>query len=191
MQGNGVNEDGLESMEEADLRQRAHEISAERLSRMAEACLRISESLDHNALLQEVVDSARSLTDARYGALAVFNDLGAIEEIITSGMTPEEIQRLRKLPEGRGILGFLTEIRGPLRLRDLTSHPRSVGFPEGHPPMKTFLGAPVRHMGDSVGNIYLTEKAGGREFTTEDEETLMTFASHAGGRHQQRSQICG
>ena len=94
-------------------------------------------------------------------------------------MTPEERQMLGSLPQGSGMLGYLNEIREPLRLADLTRHSQSVGFPENHPPMKTFLGAPIRHLGEPVGNIYLTEKEGGEEFTLEDKETLVMFASQA------------
>ena len=83
------------------------------------------------------------------------------------------------MPKGLGLLKYLNEIEGPLRLADIASHPRSVGFPEGHPPMKTFLGTPVLHLGERLGNIYLTEKEGGQEFTPEDEETLVMFASQA------------
>ena len=84
------------------------------------------------------------------------------------------------MPKGLGLLQYLNEIEGPLRLADIAGHPSSVGFPEGHPPMKTFLGTPVLHLGERLGNIYLTEKEGGREFTLEDEETLVMFASQAG-----------
>ncbi len=146
---------------------------------MAEAYRRISQSLDLDVILREIIDSARSLTDARYGALVVFNELGAIEKLITSGMSPQERQQLTDLPKGLGLLGHLNEVREPLRLKDIASHPKSVGFPEGHPPMRTFLGVPIRHLGDSVGNIYLTEKADGLEFTQADEDTLVLFASHA------------
>ena len=151
----------------------------DRLSLMAEACRRISKSLDQKVVLQEIIDSSRTLTGARYGALVAFDSHGAIEKFLTSGMTTDEQQRLRDLPKGLGLLGYLNEIREPLRLRDLASHPRSIGFPEGHPPMRTFLGVPIRHLGDAVGNIYLTEKEGGREFTQEDEDTLVLFASQA------------
>ena len=146
---------------------------------MAEACLHIASNLDIDAVLQGVIDSARSLTDARYGALVSFDDSGGIEDIVISGMTPEERRRLGPLPQGLGLLGYLSEIREPMRLADIASHPRSVGFPENHPPMKTFLGAPIRNLGKPVGNIYLTEKEGGREFTPEDEDTLVLFASQA------------
>ena len=149
-----------------------------RLATMSEVSRRITESWDLDIVLQEVVDGARSLTDARYGAVGVFEDSGRVRQFITSGMTPEERQLLGSLPQGLGILGYLNEIREPLRLENLTSHARSVGFPENHPPMKTFLGAPIRHLGESVGNIYLTEKEGG-EFSEEDQETLVMFASQA------------
>ena len=152
---------------------------AERLSRMAEAWLRIASNLDINDVLQEVIDGARSLTGARYGALVSFDDSGGIRGLVTSGMTPEERRRMGTLPKGLGLLGYLNEVPRPLRLRDIASHPSSAGFPENHPPMKTFLGAPVRHLGEAVGNIYLTEKEGGREFTPEDEDTLVLFAAQA------------
>ena len=150
-----------------------------RLSRLSEASLRITESLDLDDILQGVIDGARSLTGARYGALLVLDDAGRMQDLVTSGMTPEERRSLGALPKGLGLLGYLSEIEGPLRLAEIASHPSSVGFPEGHPPMKTFLGAPVRHRGERLGNIYLTEKEGGQEFTPEDEETLVMFASQA------------
>ena len=155
------------------------ETQGSQVSRMAEACIRISQSLDHKDTLQEVIDSARALTGARYGALVAFDEQGAISELFTSGLTAEEQLQLKDPPKGLGLLGYLNEVREPLRLRDIASHPRSVGFPEGHPPMRTFLGVPIRHMGAAVGNLYLTEKAGGRVFTQEDEDTLVLFASHA------------
>ena len=129
--------------------------------------------------MQGVVDGARSLTGAQYGALVTFDDSGVIENLITSGITPEERRRLGDLPKGLGLFQYLNEIREPLRLKDLSSHTRSVGFPGNHPPMKTFLGAPVRHLDERLGNIYLAEKGDGREFTLEDEETLVLFASQA------------
>ena len=150
-----------------------------RLSRLSEASLRITETLDLDTILQGVIDGARSLTGARYGALLILDDAGRMQDLVTSGMTPEVRRRLGALPKGLGLLGYLSEIEGPLRLAEIASHPSSVGFPEGHPPMKTFLGAPIRHRGERLGNIYLTEKEGGQEFTPEDEETLVMFASQA------------
>ena len=168
------------TLEEADSLRRENEALRDRLSRLSKASLRITEYLDHDAVLQGVIDGACSLTRARYGALVAFDDSGGIETLITSGVTPEERPRFGDLPKGLGLLKYLNEIEGPLRLADIASHPRSVGFPEGHPPMKTFLGTPVLHLGERLGNIYLTEKEGGREFTLEDEETLIMFASQAG-----------
>ena len=165
--------------EEADRLRRENESLRERLSRMSEASLRISQSLDFDSVLQEVIDNARSLTSARYGALVAFDDSGKIKTLITSGITPEERPRFGDLPKGLGLLKHLNEIEEPLRLADIASHPRSVGFPKDHPPMKTFLGTPIRHQDERLGNIYLTEKEGGREFTPEDEETIVMFASQA------------
>ena len=168
------------ALQEADDLRRENEALRDRLSGLSEASLRISRSLDLDTVLQGVIDGACSLTRARYGALVAFDDSGGIETLITSGITPEERPRFGDLPKGLGLLQYLNEIEGPLRLADIAGHPRSVGFPEGHPPMKTFLGTPVLHLGERLGNIYLTEKEGGREFTLEDEETLVMFASQAG-----------
>ena len=125
------------------------------------------------------MDGARSLTEARYGAVGVFDDSGRFRQFITSGITPEQRRLLGSLPRGLGVLGYLNEVREPLRLADLTRHSSSVGFPENHPPMKSFLAAPIRHLGEPVGNIYLTEKEGAGQFSEEDEETLVMFASQA------------
>ena len=168
------------ALEEADSLRRENEALRERLSGLSEASLRISRSLDVDTVLQGVIDGACSLTRARYGALVAFDDSGDIETLITSGVTPEERPRFGDLPKGLGLLQYLNEIEGPLRLADIAGHPRSVGFPEGHPPMKTFLGTPVLHLGERLGNIYLTEKEGGQEFTADDEESLGMFASQAG-----------
>ena len=167
------------SLEEADRLRREVDALRNRLTRMSEASLRINESLNLPTVLQEVIDSARSLTGARYGALVAFADSGEIETLITSGITPEERPSFGELPKGLGLLQYLNEIEEPLRLADIASHPRSVGFPKGHPPMKTFLGTPVRYLDQRLGNIYLTEKESGREFTPEDEATLVMFASQA------------
>jgi signal transduction histidine kinase len=140
---------------------------------------RIASSLDPNRVLQQVIDSACELTDARYGALGVFDIRGRVEKFVTHGLSDEERERIGSLPEGLGILGWLQDLQEPLRLGDLTKHPRSVGFPPNHPPMRTFLGAPVRHSDEALGNIYLTEKADGADFTPEDESLLVLFAAQA------------
>ena len=148
--------------------------------KLSEASLRVSETLDVNTVLKEVIENARDLTGARYGALLTYEQSGGIQDFITSGLSAEEIERLDVLPKGLGLLGYMNEIREPLRLADISSHPSSVGFPENHPPMKTFLGMPIRHRGEHLGNIYLTEKEGGRDFTSEDQDVLVMFASQAG-----------
>ena len=134
---------------------------------------------DLDSILQEAIDSACALTGARYGALLTFSESGDLGDLITSGITPEERRRLGDPPKGLGLLGYLNEIEGSLRLPDISGHASSVGFPANHPPMKTFLGSPLRYQGERLGNIYLTEKEGGREFSQEDEEILVMFASQS------------
>ena len=151
----------------------------DRLSKLSDASLRITASLDIDTTLQAVIDGACSLTDARYGALLVFNDDGHVEKFLTSGITPEQRQSIGSCPKAVGLLGHLRDVRKPVRLRDVASHPTSTGFPKNHPSMKTFLGMPIRHQDELFGCIYLTEKAGGQEFTPDDEDTIVLFASQA------------
>ena len=150
-----------------------------RFTKMSEIGSRITEIWDLDVVLQEIVDGARTLADAKYGAVGVFDNTGRLRDFITSGVTPEERSLLGDPPQGLGLLGYLNEVQEPLRLADLTRHSRSVGFPENHPPMETFLGAPILHQGKPVGNIYLAEKEEGQEFSEEDEELLVMFASQA------------
>ena len=151
-----------------------------RLSKLSEASRRVSGNLDLNTVLQEVIDNARYLTSARYGALLTYEQSGGIQDCFTSGLSSQETERLGALSKGLGLPGCMNEMREPLRLVDIVSHPRFVGFPENHPPTKTFLGMSIRHRGEHVGNIYLTEKECGRKFTNEDQEVLVMFASQAG-----------
>ena len=172
-------QNGVASVEPSHLLQDIESLRT-RLSKLSEASLRVSETLDVNTVLKEVIDNARDLTGARYGALLTYDQSGGIQDFITSGLSAEETALLNVMPKGLGLLGYMNEIREPLRLADISSHPSSVGFPENHPPMKTFLGMPIRHRGEHVGNIYLTEKEGGRAFTSEDQDVLVMFASQAG-----------
>ena len=172
-------QNGATSVESSHLLQSIESLRT-RLSKLSEASLRVSETLDVNVVLKEVIDNARDLTGARYGALLTYEQSGGMQDFITSGLSAEEIERLNVLPKGLGLLEYINEIREPLRLADIASHPSSVGFPENHPPMKTFLGMPIRHRGEHLGNIYLTEKEGGRTFTSEDQDVLVMFASQAG-----------
>ena len=151
----------------------------DRLSKLSEASLRISEGLESDGVLQQVIDSARSLTQAKYGVLLTYSDSGEILSVSASGLTHDQIQQVSVPPSGLGLLGYLNEVDEPVRIADISSHPRSVGFPKNHPPMKTFLGMQVRNGGQHVGNIFLTEKQGVEEFTQDDEETLVLFASQA------------
>ena len=156
----------------------------ERLSRLSEASLRINESLDLRTVLQGVLDSARVLTEARYGVIIILDDSGEIEDYLTSGMSDEDDQWLSQVPGGPEMFRYLTQMSAPTRLRDFQGHMRSLGLPEFIPtmpvsPALSYLGAPVQHRSERIGGVYLGEKEGGREFTEEDEETLLLFASQA------------
>ena len=161
---------------------RENEALRERLSRLSEASLRINESLDFGTVLQGALDSACSLTGARYGVITLLDESGQVQDFVTSGLTSEEHRRFTDLPEGMMFFQYLSNIQEPLRLRDFHSHIRSLGLPEFQPPMAVstplpFLAAPIRHLGESVGAFYVGEKE--VEFTPEDEETLVMFASQA------------
>ena len=169
-------------MEQADEPQREIAELRDRLSRLSQASLRINESLDFDTVLQGVLDSACSLTGARYGVITLLDGSGKVQDFVTSGLTAEEHRRFTDLPEGMMFFQYLSNIQEPLRLRDFHSHIRSLGLPEFQPPMAVstplpFLAAPIRHQGESVGAFYVGEKD--VEFTPEDEETLVMFASQA------------
>jgi len=118
--------------------------------------------------------------DATYGALGVIGDGKRLAEFIPVGLTSEEISQIHHWPEGRGLLGLLIDDPRPLRLADISAHPASSGFPDGHPPMRSFLGVPVRVRDEVFGNLYLTGKRGGGEFTEDDEAVLVALGSAAG-----------
>ena len=150
-----------------------------RLRALNEVGLALSAELEIETLLHKIADLARVVGDARYAALGTFDENGRVTRFYTSGISPEVRARIGELPVGKGILGLLPRAGRPLRLRDLHEHPASVGFPPNHPPMRSFLGAPIQWRGESVGNLYLTEKQGGGEFTAEDEEALLALAAQA------------
>src|SRR5437764_787664 len=136
-----------------------------RLRRLLEAGIALNSELSLDALLQRLVDIAADLTEARYGALGVLDPAGThLERFITTGIDDEARAAIGDLPAGRGILGVLIRDAAPLRLHDLGTDPRSVGFPPNHPPMKSFLGVPVALRGVAYGNLYLTEKEDGDDF---------------------------
>ncbi len=161
-----------------ELHRRIQELE-ERLSRLSGASLRINESLDFDTVLQEVVDGARALTASRYGAITVLGEAGQTPDFIVSGLTGEEHQGLWDMPEGRGFLEYLSGLEEPLRVSDIDSHLGGLDMPGFLPsvPVKSLLVAPIRHQGVGVGTIYLAHDTGDREFTREDEETLVLFAS--------------
>jgi signal transduction histidine kinase len=145
-----------------------------------EAAIAVTSELSLDAVLQRIVESAARLTDAKYAALGVIDQSGiGLENFVTTGLDEETVRRIGDPPRGRGILGVLIEDAEPLRLRDIASDPRSVGFPPNHPPMKGFLGVPILLRGVAYGNLYLTEKAHGDEFTEEDQELVQLLASQA------------
>ena len=150
-----------------------------RLEALNEAGLALSAELETETLLHKIADLARLVGDAKYAALGTFDADGAVTRFYTSGIDDEERARIGHLPVGKGILGILPRSPRPIRLHDLKEHPASVGFPKNHPPMHTFLGVPIRWRGESVGNLYLTEKHGGADFTSEDEEALLALAAQA------------
>ncbi len=163
---------------------RENQALRERLARLGEAGLRINEDLDFNTVLQGVLDSARSLTGARYGVIALHDADGTAGDFLASGMTPEETGQLWNIPGWPEHFGYLSGIPGPLRVPDLLEHIRSLGLPELIPPLEvservSFLAFPVLHRGERVGSISLAEKEGGQEFTQEDQDTLALFASQA------------
>jgi len=161
-----------------DLQQR--EIAqSRRLRALNEAGLALSAELETETLLHKIAELARIVGDAKYAALGTFDEQGRVANFYTSGISDELQERIGALPVGKGILGLLPREGRPIRLRDLRAHPASVGFPPNHPPMKSFLGVPIRWRGESVGNLYLTEKLGGDEFTVEDEEALLALAAQA------------
>jgi signal transduction histidine kinase len=154
--------------------------SETRLRAVLDAGVAITSELSLDSLLERVVESAAALTGARYAALGVIDPAGSqLERFVTTGIDPETHALIGDLPRGRGILGVLIRDATPLRLHDLSEDPRSVGFPPGHPPMRTFLGVPVLLRGVAYGNLYLTEKADGEDFTEEDQEIVSLLAGQA------------
>src|SRR5438093_734864 len=147
---------------------------------LLEAALALSSELSLDAVLQRLVELAAAATGARYGALGVLGAEGRIVEFVTSGLTQEQRDAIGALPVGHGVLGVLIEEPRVLRLADVSKHPHSIGFPPNHPPMKSFLGAPVKAKGQVFGNLYLTEKQGAQEFDEEDEKALIALAAQAG-----------
>jgi signal transduction histidine kinase len=151
----------------------------DRRDELIEAALVLHSELSLPAVLQRIIEVATELTQARYGALGVI-EADRLVEFVTTGMPDAERAAIGDPPTGHGILGVLIEEKGTLRLPDIEADPRAHGFPPHHPPMHSFLGTAVVSRGSVYGNIYLTEKAGGGEFTAEDERIVEVLAAQAG-----------
>src|SRR5919204_1959142 len=150
-----------------------------RLRALVDTGIAINSELSLDGVLERIVEAAARVTGARYAALGVVDPSGSgLERFVTHGIEPEVQTQIGDPPHGRGILGVLIQDARPLRLRDLTEDPRSVGFPPGHPQMHSFLGVPIVLRGVAYGNLYLTEKEGG-DFSDEDEELVTLLAAQA------------
>ena len=150
----------------------------ERLSRLVEAAAAVAGQTDLTAVLFTTVETARDLTGAPFGALGVVGDHGMLVEFLHAGMDAKLVASIGAPPRGHGLLGTITRMGKTVRVDNIAAHPDAVGFPEHHPPMTSFLGAPVRAGGSIFGNLYLTDKDGG--FTTEDEAVVDALALIAG-----------
>ncbi len=151
-----------------------------RLRELVDTGITLSSELSLDAVLQKLVETAASLTGARYAALGVIDSAGTgLERFLVTGVSPEEHEAIGDRPRGRGILGALIRDAESLRLRDIAADPRAVGFPPSHPEMTTFLGVPILLRGTAYGNLYLADKEGGEEFTAEDEELTTLLAAQA------------
>ena len=164
------------------LRDRAGDVLAAqgRLRGLLRANALVAGELSLPLVLRQLVEAARDLLGARYAALGVLGPDGGLEQFVHAGMDDELVTRIGDLPKGRGILGLLISEPVPIRLADLSAHPASAGFPPRHPPMTGFLGVPLRIGEEVFGNLYLTGRSGGGEFTAEDEELAIALAAAAG-----------
>jgi signal transduction histidine kinase len=157
-----------------------HPASPDRLELLLEESLHMAEERSLDRVLQLIADRARRVIGARYCALGVLGTDGkSLDRFVVSGVTPEEAKALGDRPRGHGILGLVIREARVIRLPDLGRHPDSTGFPPGHPAMHSFLGAPIRGRVGVFGNLYLTEKVDGAEFTTEDEHLIQLYAAQA------------
>ncbi|WP_067833963.1 GAF domain-containing sensor histidine kinase [Nocardia lijiangensis] len=169
----------------AEVQDRIAEIVGVRdqMDRLIEAMLVVTAGLDLDNTLRTIVHTAIELVDARYGALGVREadkSSKQLAEFVYEGIDDRTRVMIGDLPRGHGVLGLLFEQPKPIRLADMSAHPSSVGFPPNHPPMKTFLGVPVQVRDEIFGNLYLTEKSGGQEFTEDDEVVVQALAAAAG-----------
>ncbi|MGB6453281.1 MAG: GAF domain-containing sensor histidine kinase [Streptosporangiaceae bacterium] len=152
----------------------------DRMNGLLEAVVAVGSDLDLETMLHRIVQAAVRLADAKYGALGVIGEGGRLAEFVPVGLEEHQIAGIDHWPEGKGLLGLLIRDSRPLRLPDIKAHPDSVGFPQGHPPMRGFLGVPVHVRGEVFGNLYLTEKLDGSDFSAEDEAVVSALGAAAG-----------
>ncbi|RLV65016.1 Two-component sensor [Streptomyces sp. CBMAI 2042] len=170
-----------ELLEELQARINAARGTRDRVHSLLEAVVSVGRELDLSQVLRRIVEAGAHLVDAQYGALGVIGPDGrSLSQFLTSGMTAEQRRRIGPLPAGHGLLGELIRRPEPLRLSELGTHEASFGFPEHHPPMRTFLGVPIRVRDEVFGNLYLTDKRDGLDFDAEDESVITTLAVAAG-----------
>jgi signal transduction histidine kinase len=169
-----------ELLAELQVRLTAVLATRDRVHALLEAVVSVGSDLDLETVLRRIVETATTLVDASYGALGVVGQEHTLLQFIPVGLSEEEIARIEHWPHGLGLLGLLIKDARPLRLRRISDHPESYGFPPGHPPMGTFLGVPIRVRDEVFGNLYLTEKRGGGEFDEEDEAVVIALATAAG-----------
>ena len=147
---------------------------------LVEAGLALAAELDLDVLLQRIAEVARQVVGARYAAVGVVGDDGLLTRFVYSGIDKDTADEIGDLPHGRGLLGVLLEGGRPLRMRQISDHPASYGFPPNHPPMGSFLGVPIIVRDHVFGRLYMTEKHGDDEFSKDDERIAMTLAAQAG-----------
>jgi two-component system, NarL family, sensor histidine kinase DevS len=167
----------------AEVQQRVEDIvegTRERMDALLGSVVAVSSGLDLDQTLRRIVQAAIDLVDAQYGALGILGEHGELTDFIYLGIDDATKDLIGDLPTGRGVLGVVIEEGKPLRLEDLSRHSASVGFPPNHPPMRAFLGVPLRARGEVFGRLYLTEKHGGGPFTEEDEAVVQALAGAAG-----------
>nr|WP_245658915.1 GAF domain-containing sensor histidine kinase [Nocardia nova] len=166
----------------SELRDRVEDVISARdqTDSLIEAMLAVTADLNLDDTLHAIVHAAKGLVGARYGAVGVLGADGTLARFVHEGIDAETVARIGHLPRGRGVLGVTLTDPKALRLDDLARHPESVGFPEHHPPMHSFLGVPLRIRGENFGSLYLAEKTNGQPFTADDEVFLSALASAAG-----------
>ncbi|WP_067680602.1 GAF domain-containing sensor histidine kinase [Nocardia miyunensis] len=165
-----------------EVKERIDQISdaRDRIDGLVEAMLTVTSRLDLDDTLRTIVHTATTLVGARYGALGVRGQRHELTQFIFEGIDDDQRALIGDLPQGRGVLGVLIDEPKPIRLERISDHPASVGFPPNHPPMRTFLGVPIRIRDKVFGNLYLTEKVTGQPFTDEDEVVVQALAAAAG-----------